>query len=219
MQVRPEREQRDDQEDPPVGRSGVAREQPEERGEERHRVGLGARRRGDLDQDQEACERDDPGRRASEPARSERRDRQRGDQARRVRERNEREAADAEEPVRREVREPLLILPGMTGGERGQAIAVRKAVPENVAARGEAEPRVCREARRCDGEQTEREQERRNRKQRLGDRALEQARELRRRVAAPGCVRIRAHTAIIGRSNDRLEPGAPVAFVPGGERL
>ena len=66
-----------------------------------------------------------------------------------VREVHERQAADGVEAIRREVREPLLVLPGMPGRERHQAVAVGQAVLHDVAPRDQVEPRVARDPAGC----------------------------------------------------------------------
>ena len=186
VDVRPQREQREGEQDPAVGAAGIARQQPHECREERQREGLRARRRRHLDEDQRGRHGGDPERRAAEAARREHRDAERADEARDVGEVDERQPAEVEEAVRGQMGQPLLVLPRLAGGERRQAVGMRQAGTGDVAARREPEPGVRRHPRRRDRQQAEREQQRRQRQHRVGDRAFHDAREPCQRMRRAG---------------------------------
>ena len=191
-----------------IRRSGVpcvTREEPEEQREERHRERLRAGRREHLDQQDRRRQRGDPHRRASEAAGGGDRDEQAAGQQHAVREVHERQAADGVEAIRGEVREPLLVLPWMPGRERHQAVAVGQPVLHDVAPRDQVEPRVSGDPAGCLEEQAEREQQQRQRQQRVGDRAVDGARDSRERVCAARRLVLDTHNGVIGRYAAMIE--------------
>ena len=198
VHVRPEHEQRQRKPDSPVGCARVACEQPHERGEERQRVRLRARRGRHQHEHHRAGDRGDPGRRATESACSGHRDHERQDEAGRVGEEHQRDAAERIEPVGRHVREPLLVRPGPAGRVRHQAVRVRQAVLDDVPACDEVEVRVTRDAEAREREQPEPEQQHRNREDRVRDRPVRRPHEARDRVLASRRLVVCAHADVIG---------------------
>ncbi len=170
VDVRPDDEQGQHEPDPAVGLARVACEQPDQRREQGHGERLRPDRGGEEHQHHRRRDGGRPGRGSAEPACCEHRDQQRAHQQAGIEQRDEPQPAERVEPVRRDVGEPLLILPRAARGQGHQAIASWQPVLHDVAPGDEIEPGVAGDARRRAREQCGREQQERQREDRVRDR-------------------------------------------------
>ena len=154
MKVGPEDENREHEEDPPRRRSTVRGEQPEKPDEEGYGEGLSP----ELEPPRcsEHAEHPDqahaPGRSSQRPRRREPGG-ERDDKKANVRQERELDAAEREESVERNLREPLLVDPLDSLRPDGERVRVREAVRDDLPAADQGEPAVLDEHLRQHGEQ------------------------------------------------------------------
>ena len=159
VEVRPEDDERQRQEDAARRPARIVEQEPQRRGEQGERERLGPHDEGDRVEGEESRDRDprDGARRRAVPAGDECRAGQGCGHEQRVDEKCELDAAGAPEPVQAELGEPLLVGPALAVGHDREGVVRRKAVLHDPATGDQRQPSVSSETAAQSEEKDDRE--------------------------------------------------------------